>query len=161
MYMSDDEKFMTLAIEEAKKSEQAGGAPIGAVLVRNGEVIETGWSLVWPKKDPSAHGETECIRNATQKLQTLDLTSTTLYSTLESCTMCLGCAAWVGISKIIFGAYKEDVQPNPYEMKDYHAEEHAKNLTPLNGKSIEVKGGVLREECRLLMQNVKNWTPTK
>jgi tRNA(Arg) A34 adenosine deaminase TadA len=64
-----DTEFIKLAIAEAKKSEQESGAPIGAVLVKNGEVIATGWSLVWPKKDPSAHAETECIRNACQKLQ--------------------------------------------------------------------------------------------
>ena len=50
--MNNDEKYIKLAIEEAKKSVEAGGAPIGAVLVKEDEVISTGWSLVWPKKDP-------------------------------------------------------------------------------------------------------------
>lgn len=155
----NDERFIKLAIKEAKKSEQAGGAPIGAILVKNGKIISAGWSLVWPKKDPSAHGETECIRNACQKLQTLDLTGCTLYSTLESCSMCLACASWSGISKIVFGAYKEDIQPNPYEIADYHAEKHAKKLTPLNGKNITVIGGILRNECKVLMAKIKNWNP--
>ncbi len=154
-----DEEYMRLAIEEARKSESAEGAPIGAVMVKDGHVIATGWSLVWPKKDPSAHGETECIRNATQKLQTLDLEGCTLYSTLESCSMCLACASWAGVSEIVFGAYKEDVEPNPYELADYHAERHALKLTPINGKKIIVRGGILREECKKLMDNVKNWTP--
>ena len=157
----NDEQYMKLAIEEAKKSQEANGAPIGAVLVRDGKVIATGWSLVWPKKDPSAHAETECMRNACQKLQTLDLSGCTLYSTLESCSMCLGCAGWTGLSKIVFGAYKEDVPNNPYEMADYHAEEHTKKLTPLSGGAIEVKGGVLREECKELMKNIKNWSPVE
>jgi tRNA(Arg) A34 adenosine deaminase TadA len=156
-----DEDFVKLAIEEAKKSEKAGGAPIGAVLVKDGKVVATGWSLVWPKKDPSAHGEIGCLRNACQKLQTLDLSGCTLYSTLESCSMCLACASWTGVSKIVFGAYKEDVQPNPYEISDYHAEEHAKKLTPPAGGKIEIVGGVLREECKELMKYIKNWTPTK
>jgi tRNA(Arg) A34 adenosine deaminase TadA len=128
----NDEHYIKLAIEEAKKSQAAQGAPIGAVLVKNGEVIATGWSLVWPKKDPSAHAETECMRAACQKLQSLDLTGCTLYSTLESCSMCLGCASWAGLSKIVFGAYSKDIPPNPYEIADYSAEEHGKKLTPFN-----------------------------
>lgn len=159
--MNNDEKFMKLAIEEAKKSVQAGGAPIGAVIVKNGEVIATGWSLVWPKKDPSAHGETECIKSACQKLGSLDLSGCTLYSTLESCSMCLGCAGWTGLSRIVFGAYKEDIGENPYELADYHAEEHAKRMTPIGGGKLEVVGGVLREECKKLMANIKNWSPIK
>lgn len=154
----NNEEFMKLAIEEAKKAESAGGVPIGAVLVKNGEVIATGQSLTWPKKDPSAHGETSCIKNACDKLQTLDLSGTTLYSTLESCSMCLACASWSSVSKVIFGAYKEDVPENPYELADYHAEEHAKKLTPFGGGKIEVVGGVLREECKELLKGYKNWS---
>lgn len=145
---------MKIAIEEAKKSEKAGGAPIGAILVKNGEVVSEGQSLVWPLKDPSAHGETQCMRNACQKLQTLDLSGYTLYSTLESCSMCLGCAGWCKVSRIVFGAFQEDVQPNPYELIDYHAIEHAKRIP-----GLEVVGGVLREKCKELMKNIRNWTP--
>lgn len=151
-----DKQFMKLAIEEAKKSQQAGGAPIGAVLVKDGEVIATGQSLVWPLKDPSAHGETQCIRNACQKLQSLDLSGCTLYSTLESCSMCLGCAGWSKLSRIVFGAFKEDIEPNPYELEDYHAIEHAKRI-----KDLEVVGGVLRDECKDLMKNIQNWSPVE
>lgn len=157
--MNNDEKYMKLAIKEAKKSVEADGAPIGAVLVKDGKVMATGWSLVWPKKDPSAHGEIECMRNACKKLQTLDLSGCTLYSTLESCSMCLGCASWSGLSRIVFGAYKEDIGENPYEIANYHAEEHGKTLTPIGGGKIEVVGGVLREECKELMKNIKNWSP--
>lgn len=155
----NNEQFIKLAIKEAKKSEKEGGAPIGTVLVKDGKVIATGWSLVWPKKDPSAHAETECLKNACKKLNSLDLSGCTLYSTLEPCSMCLGCAGWAGLSKIVFGAYKEDVGENPYEMKDYHAEEHVKKLTPIGGGKIEAVGGVLREECKELMLNYKNWSP--
>lgn len=151
---------MCLAIEEAKASQAHGGAPIGGVIVKNGKVIARGWSLVWPKKDPTSHAETNAIRTAYKKLAG-DLTGCILYSTLESCSMCLGCAAWAGLTKIVFGAYKEDVQPNPYEMQDYHAEEHAKKLITQSGKTLEVKGGVIRRECTQLMKNIKNWTPVK
>lgn len=149
-----DEDFMRLAIDEAKKSENVGGAPIGAILVKNDEIVASGQSLVWPDKDPSAHGETNCLRNACRKLQSLDLSGYTLYSTLESCSMCLGCAGWAKLSRIVFGAFLEDVQPNPYELSDYHAIDHAKRIT-----GLEVVGGVLREECANLMKNIKNWAP--
>lgn len=152
----NDEQFMRLAIEEAKKSQEAGGAPIGAVLVNDNKVVATGQSLVWPLKDPSAHGETQCLKNACKKLQTLDLSGYTLYSTLESCSMCLGCAGWCKVSRIVFGAFKEDVEPNPYELEDYHAIEHAKRI-----KGLNVVGGVLREECKELMENIKNWSSVK
>src|SRR3990167_2497382 len=129
--MTTDENFVNDAINEAQKSLAAGGAPIGAMIVKNNEIIATGWSLVWPKKDPVAHAETECMRAACTKLQSLDLSGCTLYSTLESCSMCLGCAAWSGLLRIVFGAYKEDVEGNPYELTDYHAVEHAKLIIPI------------------------------
>jgi len=157
--MNNDEKYMRMAIEEAKKTVQAGGVPIGAVMVKDGQVIATGQSLVWPKKDPSAHGETECMKTACQKLQSLDLSGCTLYSTLESCSMCLGCAGWSSLSEIVFGAYQEDVPDNPYELAGYHAEEHAKRLKPASGQKVLVRGGVLRSECKELMRNIKQWSP--
>ena len=63
-----------------------------------------------------------------------------------------------GLSKIVFGAYREDVEGNPYEIVDYHAENHAKLLTPIGGGKIEVLGGILRDECKVLMAKYKNWT---
>ena len=156
-----DEDFVRIAIEEAKKSKSASGAPIGAVLIKDGKVIATGQSVAGSKKDPTGHPETECMKFACNKLQTLDLSGCTLYSTLESCSMCLGCAGWCGVSRIVFGAYKEDVDGNPYELADYHAEEHAKKLTPMNGHKVEIQGGVLREECKALLKGYKNWAPVE
>lgn len=155
----NDEQYIRLAIEEAKKAQANGWVPLGVVIVKDNEVVVSGTSHVGEKLDPTAHGESDCMRRACQKLQTLDLSGCTLYSTLESCSMCLGCAGWTGLSKIVFGAYKEDVEGNPYELADYHAEEHAKKMTPIGGGKIEVVGGVLRDECKQLMSNIKNWSP--
>lgn len=154
-----DEECMRLAIEEAKKSQQAGGAPIGAIIVKDNKVISQGWSMVWPEKDPTSHAETNCIRAACKALQTLDLTGCTLYGTCESCSMCLACGSWAGLSKVVFGAYKEHLRPNPYEIADYHAEEWAHRLTPQNGKKMEIIGGVLEPKCIELMKDIENWTP--
>lgn len=155
----DDEKFMKLAIEEAIKAGAKGWVPLGVVIVKNNNIIASGTSHVGERLDPTAHGESDCMRVACQKLQSLDLSGCTLYSTLESCSMCLGCAGWTGLSRIVFGAYKEDVEGNPYELGNYHAIEHAKNITPIGGGKIEIIGGVLREECKQLMSNIKNWAP--
>jgi len=71
--------------------------------------------------------------------------------------MCLACAAWAGLDRIVFGAYQEDIPQNKYEISDYHAIDHAKKLILPNGKKMEVIGGVLQTECRELMKNVKDW----
>ncbi|MBI5358257.1 pyridoxamine 5'-phosphate oxidase family protein [Candidatus Amesbacteria bacterium] len=114
-----DQDFMKLAIEEARNSLAAGGAPIGAIMVKDGEVIAKGWSMVWPEKDPTSHAETNCIKFAYKKLHPKNLSDCTMYSTLESCSMCLGCGSWAGLFKVVFGAYSKDIPPNPYELSGY------------------------------------------
>lgn len=146
-----DENYMRLAIKQAQQAEQNGFVPLGAVIVQDNTVIAAGTSHVGELLDPTAHGETWCMKTACQKLQSLDLSSCTLYTTLEPCSMCLSCAGWTGLSRIVFGAYQEDIDCL-YEMKGYHAEDHAQRFAQL-----QITGGVLREECTLLMRNVKNW----
>lgn len=152
-----DEDFMKLAIEEAQNAEKHGALPIGAVIVKNGKVIATGYSATWPKKDPAAHGETEAIRATCKLLDTLDLSDCTMYGTLEPCTACLGTAAWASLPRAVFGCYATDVPENPYEYENYSAVEHAKHLQLYEGGKLEVVGGVLRVECIQLMKDVKNW----
>jgi len=146
---------MKLAIKEAEKSLTNGGAPTSAIIVKDDKVIATGWSMVGVNMDPSGHSELEAIKNACKKLDTLNLNGCTMYSTIETCSMCLGCASWTALSKIVFGAYKEDFPGNAYNMSDYHVEVEAKRMTP----PIEIAGGILREECAKLMENIENWAP--
>ena len=155
----DHAKYMQAAIKAAQMSKQQGGMPIGAVLVLDDQIISQGLSLVWPTKDPSHHAETNCIRQACTQRDTIDLAGATLYATLESCSMCLGCASWANISQLYFGAYQQDIPPNPYEITDYHAETHAKRLTSPYGTKLIVKGGILRDQCAQLMQKITNWQP--
>lgn len=151
---------MKIAIEEAKKSLNEGGVALAAIIVKEGKVIATGRPLVGKNMDPTAHGESECIKNAVKVLNSINLSGCTMYSTVETCSMCLSCAAWSGLTKIVFGAYKADISENHYEFKNYHAKEYAKNLVvPGTNESIEVIGGVLREECAELMKGFKNWSP--
>jgi len=154
-----DEQWMKLAIEHAKKIEKEGSLPIGSFIVYQGEIIAKGQSLVWPNKDPSAHGERLCISEACQKLQTIAIPDCTLYTTLEPCSMCMATAGWASLDKVVFGAYQEDVPGNQYELRDYHAEEWGPRLVTHNNRGVLVKGGVLRDECRALIAGITNWTP--
>lgn len=155
-----DEKWMKQAIEQAKLAEKAGGLPIGSVIVFQEDILAKGQSLVWPNKDPSAHGERLCISEACQKLQTIAIPECTLYTTLEPCSMCMATAGWASLGKVVFGAYQEDIPGNQYELKDYHAEEWGPRLVTMQGqKGVVVMGGVLRNECRALMAGITDWTP--
>lgn len=99
-----DEQWMKQAIEQAKLAEKAGGLPIGSVIIYKGEIIAKGQSLVWPNKDPPAHGERLCISEACQNLGTIAITDCTLYTTHEPCSMCMATAGWASLGKVAFGA---------------------------------------------------------
>lgn len=152
-----DEDYMRQALKEGQKAKQDDKIPIATIIVKNGAIISSGISQVTNKLDPSAHGDMECIRNACSKLNSLDLTGCIMYTVIEPCAMCATCAGWAGISKIIFGAYKEDIPDNSYLISNYHLEDFSNNLTKLDGLKIGIKGGILREECKQVMENVKDW----
>lgn len=149
--------YMQLAIKVAKESEQEGGIATGAVLVKDEEIVATGKSLVWTDKDPSAHAELNCIRNACKQLNTLDLDGCILYGTVELCSMCLSCAAWANLSEIYFGSYRSDISDNKYEIDEWDAGQAAKKMKLMNNKPMKVTGGILREECKKLLENYKDW----
>lgn len=148
-----DEQFMQIALQEAKKAGEAKGLPFASIVVKDNNVIATGWSVVGEKLDPSAHNDIDAIRNACKALQTVDLSGCTLYSTIEMCAMCLTCSAWANVSRIVFGAYIEDIPANPYGIENYHAQDYTKQFT----HKIEITGGVLQTECTELMKGVINW----
>ena len=95
---------MEYALQEAKKAAQMGEVPIGAVVVKNGEIIASAHNLCEALKDPTAHAEILAIKKAAEKLGDFRLTGAELYVTLEPCPMCAGAAVNARISEIIFGA---------------------------------------------------------
>lgn len=97
-------KFMEEAIIEAKKAYSLGEVPIGAVIVKNGEIIAAAHNLCESLKDPTAHAEILAIKKAAEKLGDYRLVGTELYVTLEPCPMCAGAAINARIGEIIFGA---------------------------------------------------------
>ena len=134
-----DEKYMLLALEEAKKAAEEGEVPIGAVIVRRGEVIASAHNGRETTFDATAHAETSAIRNACQKLNGWHLTDCTLYVTLEPCPMCAGAIINSRIEKVVFGAYdnREGSFGSLINLASY----------PYSSRPVIV-GGVMENECK-------------
>lgn len=106
-----DERYMRLAIEEARKGIHAGhGGPFGAVIVKDGEVIGRGHNQVIENNDPTCHGEVMAIHDACKKLGTFDLSGAEIYTTGYPCPMCLGAILWANIGKIYYGCNVIDTE---------------------------------------------------
>jgi tRNA(adenine34) deaminase len=99
------EYWMGKAIAEAGKARAKDEVPIGCVIVRNGKIIARGHNLRESSQDPAAHAELIAIRKAARKLQSWRLLDTTLYVTLEPCTMCMGAIILSRIPTVVFGCY--------------------------------------------------------
>lgn len=100
----DDERYMQMALEEARKALDAGEVPIGAVVVCKGRVIARSHNLTETLTDPTAHAEMQAITMATDYLGGKYLTDCTLYVTVEPCPMCAAALAWAQIPRIVYGA---------------------------------------------------------
>lgn len=99
----EDIRFMREAIEEAKKAEALREVPIGAIVVRNGEIIGRGHNLRETSNDPTAHAEMIAIRQASEHLKAWRLLDCTLYVTLEPCPMCAGAVVQSRIARVVYG----------------------------------------------------------
>lgn len=105
MGVSDsDQKWMQYALKLAAKAASLGEVPVGAVLVKDGELVSEGWNQPIAGNDPTAHAEIIAIRNAAQKMANYRLPDTTLYVTIEPCSMCAGAIVHARISRVVFGA---------------------------------------------------------
>ena len=137
--MDRDEEFMRLALAEAEKALLAGEVPVGAVVVRGGEVIASAHNGPVGLKDPSAHAEILALRRAAAAEGNYRLAGTTLYVTIEPCLMCAGALIHARVSRLVFGA------PDPKGgavVSLYGVLQDAR----LNHR-VDVTGGVLREAC--------------
>lgn len=142
------EVFMRRAIELARNAPQKdGAAPIGCVIVRDGQIIGEGSNEVGPQCDPTAHAEIVSIRRACERLGSPDLSNTTLYSTLQPCGMCSMASIWAKVGTIVFGAERHQVH------KMYFEDRHFDTMDFINDAfrdDLEVIQAVLSNECAKL-----------
>jgi tRNA(adenine34) deaminase len=107
MHGHDDRFWMRRALQEAEKAFRQGEVPVGAVLVRDGEVVGTGRNQVESTGDPFAHAEMVAMRDAVGKFGRWALPECTMYVSLEPCVMCIGAIILARIPRLVFGA-RED-----------------------------------------------------
>ncbi|HIZ56105.1 MAG TPA: tRNA adenosine(34) deaminase TadA [Firmicutes bacterium] len=142
--MEKDEIFMRMAIQQAEQAAALGEVPVGAVVIRNEEVIASGHNLRETQKNGLYHAELIALHRACGVLGGWRLPGCTLYVTLEPCPMCMGAAINTRIARVVFGASdpKAGTCGSLFSLTAY----------PVNHKP-EITGGILEEECRLLLQS--------
>ncbi|MWV17297.1 tRNA adenosine(34) deaminase TadA [Pseudomonas sp. L-22-4S-12] len=136
---SQDERFMREALEQARLGAEQGEVPVGAVLVQDGEVIGRGFNCPISTHDPSAHAEMVAIRAAALDLRNYRLPGSTLYVTLEPCSMCAGLIVHSRIARVVYGA-TEPKAGVVVSRGQFFAQEF------LNHRVL-VEGGLLAQEC--------------
>ncbi|AIB46352.1 tRNA adenosine(34) deaminase TadA [Haemophilus influenzae] len=135
-----DEKMMRYALELADKAEALGEIPVGAVLVDDARnIIGEGWNLSIVQSDPTAHAEIIALRNGAKNIQNYRLLNSTLYVTLEPCTMCAGAILHSRIKRLVFGA--SDYKTGAIGSRFHFFNDYKMNHT------LEITSGVLAEEC--------------
>ncbi len=144
MPMDKDFEFMRLALEQARLAPAAGEVPIGAVLVQDGEVLAQVHNFREVSQDPTAHAEIVAIREASTRLGTWRLTGTTLYVTLEPCSMCTGAIIQSRITRVVFATRdpKAGACGSVFNLP----------VEPRLNHRVQVMSGVLERECQDLLQ---------
>lgn len=136
---SQDPHFMQAALEQARLGAEQGEVPVGAVLVQDGEIIGRGFNCPISTSDPSAHAEMVAIRAAAQALDNYRLPGSTLYVTLEPCSMCAGLIVHARVQRVVYGA-TEPKAGVAISRGEFFSQAF------LNHRVL-VEGGVLAEEC--------------
>ncbi len=138
-FRETDEKYMNLALLEARKALDANEIPIGCVIVSNNQVIGRGHNLTETLADVTAHAEVQAITAASQTLGGKYMPDATLYVTVEPCAMCAGAIGWAQIKRIVYGAPDPKRGYQTYAPRAFHPK-------------ATVTAGVLENECRALIQ---------
>ncbi|MCK5639842.1 MAG: tRNA adenosine(34) deaminase TadA [Gammaproteobacteria bacterium] len=136
---------MNRALELARKAEAEGEVPVGAVLVRDGELIGEGWNRPIAAHDPTAHAEIQAMRDAAQRIGNYRLLDTTLYVTLEPCPMCAGAMVHARVGRLVFGATdpRTGAAGSVFDLLQSDALNH----------QLAVDDGVLAEACGDLLRS--------
>lgn len=141
----NDEYWMARALELAAKGALIGEVPVGAVIVRNGKELGTGYNTPISGCDPTAHAEICALRDAAARAENYRLSGATLYVTLEPCTMCVGAIVHGRISRLVYGAC---------EPKAGAIESARRTLDETNlNWQVEAVGGILQDECSRMISD--------
>ncbi len=142
--MTDDIHFMQQALLQARVAEAAGEVPVGAVVVRDGEIISRGHNQPITTHDPSAHAEMVALRSAARLLGNYRLTDCSLYVTLEPCMMCSGAMFHARIREVVFGASdpKTGVAGGLLDLYSHRGLNH----------HTRIRGGILAEESAVMLR---------
>lgn len=138
-----DEAFMRMALSAAAEARLTGEVPVGAVIVREGEVIAIGYNRPIGGHDPTAHAEIAALRAAAQKLGNYRLPGCTLYVTLEPCVMCAGAMMHARLARVVYGAADPKTGACGSVLNLF--------AEPRLNHHTEVQGGVLAEECGTML----------
>jgi tRNA(Arg) A34 adenosine deaminase TadA len=143
-----NEQFMAVALDAARRGLVAGEPPVGACLVKDGEIVVSLNNAVISELDITAHAEIRVIREACRRLRKLELSGCQLFVTVEPCPMCLSACHYAAIPEVIYGA----------QLADMHAVTGSELVLPQadslvnHGHSIRLTGDCLRAECRALLE---------
>ena len=140
-----DERYMRLALIEAKKARHIKEVPVGSIIVLNNEILSKSFNEPISQNDPTSHAEINAIRNATKSIGNYRLSGATIYATLEPCAMCYGAIVHARISRLVFGAYdpKTGVCGSSLNLHEQAYFNHTPQIT----------GGILEEECSLILKD--------
>lgn len=141
---NDDLKWMQQSLDLAKRAEKDGEVPVGAVVVRDNEIIGTGWNRPINENDPTSHAEIMAIRAAAARTGNYRLPGAELYVTLEPCVMCAGAIIHARITRVIFGAVdpKAGAAGSVFDILGTDRLNHKTNVT----------GGVMEAECAAMLR---------
>ena len=140
----NDTDWMAEAIEQARKAEDSGEVPVGAVLVSSSnQLLGRGFNQMIQHHDPTAHAEIQAIREASRQLNNYRLDDATLYVTLEPCPMCAGAIIHARLKRVVFGArdFKTGAAGSVCNLFHSHLSNHA----------VQVDEGVLQERCTTIL----------
>ena len=142
--MNEDEKWMSIALEQAVNAEKEGEVPVGAILVKDGLIVARAHNQPISTHDATAHAEIQLLRAAGGKLKNYRLTGTSLYVTLEPCAMCLGAIMHARVDRIVFGAFdpKTGVCGSSENLIDANCFNH----------KVHLVSGVLEDESKQLLK---------
>jgi tRNA(adenine34) deaminase len=142
---NNDEHWLTQAIALARRAEQVGEVPVGAVIVLDNKVIGEGWNQPISACDPTAHAEIVALRHAAKTVSNYRLVNATLYVTLEPCVMCLGAIIHARIKNVVYGADdpKAGAIKSAFELLVANRFNH----------HLEWQNGICADECATLLKN--------